>query len=101
MNRFNNNKLDPAYLAMTQNDEVSQLTMSRINDSQWEKIRVECIRRMRLKDEYSSKARSLYRVINRKDPKDLFSDVDSIASDCHSSGMPTSDMVACMLDMID
>ena len=115
MSRINNNNLDSAYFMSTQYDDetgtspgqvatmppLPNTNRTKTDSSQWGKLRVECIRRMRVKDANTNNARKLYRVLNRKHPKDLFSDIESMASDCHASGMTVEDTVDCMIDMIE
>ena len=71
-------------------------------DSDWEqKLRIDIIRRMRTgTTDNVSVARTLYRVYTRREPKDKFADVESIASDCNNAGMTVAETVDLMMSMV-
>ena len=106
-NRIHNNGLDPAYFMSTQQDSIASppaiqtKTNSKV-DSDWEqKLRIDIIRRMRTgTTDNVSVARTLYRVYTRREPKDKFADVESIARDCNNAGMTVAETVDLMMSMV-
>ena len=114
-NRISNNGLDPAYFALTQQEISSPYatppslvnTASHANNSsskkfkKWEQsIRLETMRRMRSNDNsIASDAKKLYRLFSRKDPKEEYTDMMTIAKDADDLGMTVDDTVDMMLAM--
>ena len=106
MKRSYNNELDHRYVMSTQFHSQSPTRLQEIStpnllpSAHWSKIRFECIRCMRLKNENSPKAVMLFRILNRKEPKDMWSDISTLASDCHHNGDTIEDTIECMLSML-
>lgn len=108
MKRVYNNRLDRRYIASTQNERSQKSSSSPsskgLSSSHWSKIRFECVRRMRIADEdkdesMSNKAVQLFRVLNRREPQGMWSDMSTLAMDCHQNGETIEDTVANMLRM--
>ena len=114
-NRIHNNGLDPAYYMLTQHENAvsPQITAplpvpkseSTIHSKLEQSIRIECIRLMRNGSNQDSsvknRARTLYRLINRKVPSDKYADIVSITEDCDHCGMTIESTVELMLSMVE
>ena len=70
--------------------------------AKWEqKVRIECIRKMRSTDGKKVQARKLFAIVNQKQPVQLWRDIHVMGDDCQQTGMIISEIVECMIDYIE
>lgn len=102
-NRVSNNNLDARYVQATQT--LNESPPRSLPSELLRAVRSECIRRMKLKDnaaqqQAAKKSVVLFRILTRKSPAEMWKDISTLATDCHSNGDTIEDTVECMLTLL-
>ena len=76
-----------------------------ISEDHWSNLRYECLRQKRVAtrsndNATSQKAAELFRILNRKEPEEMWNDMSTLAADCFRKGDTIEAIVLCMLSML-